>query len=485
MNRNEFLKKLGFGSVMAFTSESLLSSCMANMDHGGTVAPQTITDGEFKNILKIPETITGTTALTAQNTIDTLAGAKVNVLGYRNGLLGPTIRVQKGEIVNMSFQNKMAEHTNVHWHGLVIPANMDGHPDQMVMPNESFNFQFTINQQAGINWYHPHLHQLTGKQVTQGLAGLFIIESPEEKVLNLPSGNYEIPLIIQDKRFNADGTIKYSPTMMEVMNGYLGDNILVNGTAKPYFEVATRFYRFRVLNGSSARIYNLTLSNGADFYVIGSDGGILQQPEKVKNLMLGSGERADILIDFSSVKVGEMVYLTNETFSTMGTAQGTQTFKIMSFNVTKQETDTFKLSTALISVPKTAGSSKTRTFALTMDHGAMSAGGMHKISGKVYKSDRIDEKVPFGATEIWEFDNSTGDEPHPMHIHGVQFQVVSRSGGRNTILPHEKGWKDTVLVAPKEKVQVIMKFEQKGKFVFHCHNLEHEDDGMMLNFEVK
>jgi FtsP/CotA-like multicopper oxidase with cupredoxin domain len=156
----------------------------------------------------------------------------------------------------------------------------------------------------------------------------------------------------------------------------------------------------------------------------------------------------------------------------------------MSFNVSKQETDTFKLPTSLLPLTKTTASSKTRTFALTMDMMAMS-GGMHKINGKVYKSDRIDETVTFGATEIWEFDNSTGDEPHPMHIHGVQFQVVSRSGGRNAILPHEKGWKDTVLVAPKEKVQVIMKFEQKGKFVFHCHNLEHEDDGMMLNFEVK
>lgn len=202
------------------------------------------------------------------------------MLGYRNGLLGPTIRVQKGAVVNIPFQNKMAEHTNVHWHGLVIPAEMDGHPESMIMPNGSFKFQYTVNQQAGTNWYHPHVHQLTSKQVTQGLAGLFIVESSEEKALNLPSGNYEIPLIIQDKRLNADGTIKYNPTMMEVMNGYMGDNIFVNGTNKPYLEVANRYYRFRVLNGSSARIYNLALSNGADFYVIGSDSGMLLQPEK-------------------------------------------------------------------------------------------------------------------------------------------------------------------------------------------------------------
>jgi blue copper oxidase len=483
MNRNQFLKNLGFGTIAIAASETLLSSCMGNMDM--SVAPQTVTDGEFKTALKIPETIGGTTALTAQTGQDALmSSSKVSVLGYRNGLLGPTIRVQKGATVNMPFQNKMTEHTNVHWHGLVIPAEMDGHPDQMIMANEGFNFQFTVNQQAGTNWYHPHLHQLTGKQVTQGLAGLFIVESPEEKALNLPSGNYEIPLIIQDKRFNTDGTIKYSPTMMEVMSGYMGDNILVNGTLKPYLEVSTRYYRFRVLNGSSARIYNLALSNGADFYVIGSDGGILPQPEKVKNLMLGTGERADILIDFSSVKVGEMIYLTNEIFSTMGTSQGTQSFKLMSFNATKQETDTFKMPTSLIPFSKLSGATKTRPFALTMDMMAMS-GGMHKINGKVFKADRIDETVNLGATEIWEFDNSTGDEAHPMHVHGVQFQVISRTNGRNALFPQEKGWKDTVLVAPKEKVQIIMKFEQKGKFVMHCHNLEHEDDGMMLNFEVK
>lgn len=483
MNRNQFLKNLGFGTVAIATGETLLSSCMGNMDM--SVTPQTVTDGEFKIALKIPDTVTATTALTAQTGQDTLmSSAKVNVLGYRNGLLGPTIRVQKGASVNIPFQNKMTEHTNVHWHGLVIPAEMDGHPDQMIMANESFNFKFTINQQAGTNWYHPHLHQLTGKQVTQGLAGLFIVESSEEKALNLPSGNYEVPLIIQDKRFNSDGTIKYSPTMMEVMTGYIGDNILVNGTSKPYLDVATRYYRFRVLNGSSARIYNLALSNGADFYVIGSDGGILPQPEKVKTLMLGTGERADILIDFSTLKVGEMVYLTNETFSTMGTSQGTQAFKLMSFNATKQETDTFKMPASLIPFSKLSGATKTRPFALTMDMMAMS-GGMHKINGKVYSASRIDESVALGATEIWEFDNSTGDEAHPMHVHGVQFQVVSRTGGRSVLFPQEKGWKDTVLVAPKEKVQVIMKFEQKGKFVMHCHNLEHEDDGMMLNFEVK
>ena len=484
MNRNEFLKNLGFGTVALIAGESLLSSCMGGMNMGESVAP-IVSDGEFINALRIPETISGTSPLIAQSVQDELfVGKKVGVQSYRDGILGPTFRVQKGSIVNIAFQNKMAEHSNVHWHGLVVPANMDGHPERMIMPNESFNFQFPINQQAGTSWYHPHIHKLTGKQVMQGLAGLFIVESTEEKALNLPSGNYEIPLIIQDKRLNTDGSIKYNPTMMEVMSGFMGEIVLVNGTTKPYLNVATRFYRFRVLNGSSARIYNLALSDKADFYVIGSDGGILPQPEKVKSLMLSSGERADILIDFSTMKIGEQIYLTSETFSTMGISQGADSFKILDFIVKNQESDTFKMPTSLIPVAKIMGSTKTRTFALTGDMKNMS-GGMHKINGKVYDGNRIDETVSLGATETWEFDNSTGDEAHPMHIHGVEFQVVSRSGGRNAIFPQEKGWKDTVLVAPKEKVQVIMKFRQQGKFVFHCHNLEHGDDGMMLNFEVK
>ncbi|OOG69644.1 multicopper oxidase family protein [Algoriphagus sp. A40] len=481
MNRSEFLKRMGLGTVAIAAGSSLLTSCM---DHGMEGEAPNVLDGVFNNLLKVPQTINATSALSAQVGMETLAnGGEVPVLGYGFGLLGPTIRVQKGQNVNLNFTNKLSEHTNIHWHGLVIPAAMDGHPDHRIMPNGSFNFQFRVNQQAGTNWYHPHLHGLTGKQVTEGLAGLFIVESEEEKALNLPSGTYEVPLIIQDKRLNSSGGITYNPTMGEVMTGFLGETILVNGTNKPFLEVSTRFYRFRILNGSTARIYNLVLSNGSDFCVIGSDGSMLPQPESMKNLLLGPGERADVLVDFSGVKLGEMIYLENEEFSGMGEAQGDQAYKILSFNVTGIENDDFILPTTLLPFTKLSGSTKTRPFKITMRMGHNSL-GMHQINGKVFDSDRIDEIVNLGSTEIWEFDNTAGDEAHPMHVHGVHFQILSRKGGRNTILPQESGWKDTVLVAPKEKVLVILKFEHKGKFVVHCHNLEHEDDGMMLNFEV-
>lgn len=483
MKRKDFLKKMGLGTAAIMGAEGILSSCMSGMHHGDAVIPQ-VNSGLFINPLKIPKTVSGNTSLVAQNTSEALLStSKVSVLGYGEGILGPTIRVKKGDNVNINFLNKLSDHSNIHWHGLKIPAEMDGHPDQMVMTNETFNYKFSINQQAGLNWYHPHVHESTAEQVTKGLAGLFIVESDEEKSLGLPSGEFEVPLIIQDKRIASDGTIKYSPTMMEIMSGYLGENILVNGTNKPFLDVSTRFYRFRILNGSNARIYNLSLSNSAEFYVIGTDGGILPQTEKVKNIILGSGERLDILVDFSKIKVGEMVFLKSETFFTMGNDQGNQPFDIIAFNIKRQENETFKLPTALIAVPKLPSTSNKRVFTLKMD--MRSNEGMHKINGKVFKSGRIDETVTLGSSELWEFDNSSGDEAHPMHVHGVIFQIVSRTGGRNVILPHEKGWKDTVLVAPGEKVQVTMKFEIKGKFVLHCHNLEHEDDGMMLNFVVK
>lgn len=483
MNRNKFLKSIGIGTAAVITTPTILNSCM---DHGMQGEAPIVIDEVFNNPLKIPQVINGSSTISAHAGMDTLGkgSSAISVLGYGNGILGPTIRVEKGKNVNIGFTNNLSDHTNIHWHGLVIPAAMDGHPNHMVMPKESFNFQFKVKQYAGTNWYHPHLHGLTGKQVTEGLAGMFIVESEEEKALNLPSGAYEIPLIIQDKRLDSNGNIKYNPTMREVMSGYMGETIIVNGTIKPFFDVATRFYRFRVLNGSTARIYNLTLSNGANFYVIGSDGGMLAESESIKTLLLSPGERADILVDFSNVNVGETVYLMNEKFSGMGASQGDQTYKIMSFNVKTKEQENFILPSSLLQVENLSGAINKRPFKLSLSMGHNSGGGMHQINGKVFNADRIDESVDFEAIEIWEFDNSTGAEAHPMHVHGVHFQILSRIGGRNTILPQERGWKDTVLVAPKEKVQVIMKFEQKGKFVLHCHNLEHEDAGMMLNFEV-
>ncbi len=364
---------------------------------------------------------------------------------------------------------------------------MDGHPKDVAAAGASRNYTYTINQRAATTWFHPHPHMRTAKQAYMGLAGMFIVNDPQEAALGLPSGDREIPLVLSDKRFNTDASLNYSPTMMDIMTGYMGDKVLVNNTESPFLNIKTRFYRFRVLNGSNARIYDLALSNGASFTVIGNDGGLLEKPAALTHALISPGERLDILIDFSKIPVGTEVFLQSNANTI--TSHGATTFKILKFKVATQEAENFTVPQNLSTItPLSIGESKrNRAFALPAAHsmsGTAMHTGMHTINGRVYDMNRIDESVVAGDTEIWEVDNSAGDEPHPMHLHGVQFQVIEKTGG--TIEPYERGWKDTVLLKKGEKVKIIMRFpSEKGLFLLHCHNLEHEDDGMMMNFEIK
>lgn len=494
MNRIEFLKTLGFGAVAVGAGQSLLTGCMNHdMAEMSAVAP-TIQEGAFTTPLPLMKTVASGASLKAgTQTHAIVPGKPASVLGYNDSMLGPVFRVERGVPVTIPFTNSLTEETNIHWHGLVVPASMDGHPDQLVKSGQSFTYTFTLDQPAGMAWYHPHPHMKTGKQVYMGLAGLFIVDSPEERALKLPSGDLELPLVIQDKRLDASGTPVYNPSMPEVMVGYMGDTLVVNGVNAPFHPVATRTYRLRLLNGSNGRIYNLALSNGEAFHVIGSDGGLLPAPERVSSLLLAPGERVDLLVDFSKAALNSEVFLQSSAFSGVS-SQGSQTFKLVKFMVNRSEADPFKMPASFPALATLSPASATKTRKLTIGDAMHGAGGhsnkkpmagMHTINGKTYDAARIDESVALNSTEIWEFDNSMGDEPHPMHLHGTLFQVVGRSGGRGSLMAHEKGWKDTVLVMPKETVRVIVRFQRTGKFVFHCHNLEHEDDGMMLNYEVK
>lgn len=479
---------------------SVLSlSCMKENIPASQEANVTLAiEGDFTTPLPVPPTTNGQGTLTAQQTTSTIfKGQKSKVLGYQSGsILGPSIVVNSGDNININFQNNLSENSNIHWHGLVIPANMDGHPEDVALPGSSRNYNFTVSQRAGMYWYHPHPDGFTAEQAYLGLAGVFIVRDAEEQKLNLPSGELEIPLVIQDKRINVDYSLNYSPNMNDVMTGYMGSNILVNGVNSPYKDVSTRNYRLRVLNGSNGRIYNLALSNGVSFDVIGADGGLLASPQKVTSLLLAPGERADLIVNFSNYKVGTELFLESKTFSA-GSSQGKQSFKIMKFKVSQNDKDTFTLPGSLSAINPISKTNaiKTRTFDISnggmgsmggmMGSSGMSMKGMHRINNKIYDKSRIDETVQSGTTEIWEFDNSKGDEPHPMHIHALQFQVLDRTGGRNGLISTESGWKDTVMLLPGEKVRVIITFGQnKGKYVLHCHNLEHEDDGMMLQFEI-
>lgn len=488
MKRRKFIKSTGLSAITTWAGSSLiLSACHTEEDMIGE--DNWIVEGSFTQPLFKPAVVEGNTQLTVQTaTGQMLNGTSSSILSYRDGLLGNTIKAARGETVSVQVQNNLSEETNIHWHGLIVPEDMDGHPKDLITAGGSFTYTLPINQRAGTYWYHPHPHEATARQLFMGLAGMFIVTDTEEAALNLPAGDFEIPLIIQDKRF-AGSSLDYSPSEDEIMTGYLGEHITVNGIYAPYASVAKGWYRLRVLNGSTARVYNLAFSNGMPFNVIGADGGLLAAPQSVTSLRLAPGERADVLVDFSGVTLGQSVYLLSKKFSKYN-VQGRQQYNIMKFVVEQATAPTFTLPTNLSTINSipTSSAIKTRTFDIAVMIGGMGGhGGMgrHSIGGKTFEMDRVDETVQANTTEIWEFDNRTGDEIHPMHIHGVQFQVLSRAGGRNNLIATEKGWKDTVLVMPGEKVRVIMTFPSyQGVFVFHCHNLEHEDDGMILNFEI-
>ncbi len=496
MKRSEFIKisGLGAGGVLAAGSlGAFLAGC--NKDHhiGLMTEPVPVTEGDFSRLLSFPAQAGANYTLTAQATTANLKGTIIPVLGYQpNSLLGPSFRINKGDAVNILLQNNLSEHTNIHWHGLKVPALMDGHPDQLASAGGSFRYQFTVNQRAGLSWYHPHPHEMTGKQVFQGLAGMFIINDAEEAALNLPAGQFELPLVIQDKRITSSG-ITYNPSMEEVMAGFMGESVIVNGVYSPYTEVATRYYRLRILNGSNARAYNLALSNNADMIIIGNDGGLLKNPVTVKEILFAPGERLDVLVNFSGSVIGTEIYLLSKEFGNGGNAQGKQGFKIMKFKVAISSAVTITVPANLSAITTMPASTavKTRTFEISNameHHGVPMNDGMqmrHRINGKLFDSSRIDEVIAANTNEIWVFDNNNGDEPHPMHLHGVFFQPLQRSGGRGNLIASENGWKDTVLVMPGETVKVLVPFEiNTGKFVFHCHNLEHEDDGMMLQYQL-
>jgi blue copper oxidase len=452
-----------------------------------------VVEGKFTKALSIPSEVSGANTLleAKSNSMDLISG-NTSVLGYSGSILGPTIRIKSGKTASVIFSNRLSEASNIHWHGLMIPANMDGHPGAVIPANGNFKYEFPVQQRAGMYWYHPHAPGRTANQVTLGLAGLFIVNDDAESRLNLPSGKNEIPLVIQDKRIKNGKDITYAPAPMDIMSGYFGDHVLINGVHAPVHKVSSLWYRLRVLNGSTARVYNLALSNRASFFIIGSDGGLLKNPESVQSVLLAPGERADILVDFKKLNVGTEIYLESNTFD--GGIQGSQSFKMVKFIVEKSEDDPFILPSVLSDIPSTApGISKIlRTFDIAnVGHGSGHGGGHgggagHTINNLTFDMNRIDVTAKSGDVETWVFDNSKGDDLHPMHIHGVQFQVIKREGGRCVVTPLERGWKDTVLCLPGEKVTVIITVpNHKGLFVFHCHNLEHEDDGMMLNYEIQ
>lgn len=413
--------------------------------------------------LFVQQLITNTSySLTAAPGTHNLGNANTNVWQYNGSLPGPTLIANQGTDVSISYKNDLPEPSVIHWHGMLVDHANDGQPHQVVPPGDSYNYNFKVINRAALNWYHPHPHMTIGKQVYNGLAGAFIIRDAEEAALNLPSGKYEVPLVLRDISLDKSGNPIYSPTG----GGFFGKTPLVNGTKDPYLDVDRAVYRFRVLVGSTSRLFNLALSNGAPFVLIGNDGGLLPQSSQQTKIEVCPGERLDLLVDFRNVTAGSKVMLQDLNAP----------FNLLEFRVGNTSVAYAGNLAPTSTVTKLNNPVTTRLFSFD---------GMSKINGKMYSMDRIDLVVPFGETEKWIF-KTNGGGPHPVHVHGASFQVISRTGGRGQLYAWEGGWKDVVLVNDFETVEVLVRFDAyPGRYVLHCHKLEHEDNGMMLNFEVK
>lgn len=383
--------------------------------------------------------------------------------------------------------------TVVHLHGGHVPAAFDGYPEFTFLPGQMETYVYPNNQLSGLIWYHDHALGITRLNVYAGLAGGYVITDDFEQALDLPTGEYDLPLIIQDRNFNPDGSLDYPSAWTD---HYVGDNILVNGTVWPKFDVKRGKYRFRMLNGCNSRTLQLKLSNGGDFTIIGTDGGLLPAPLIDSKLLLAPAERADVIVDFALYPMGTEIVLENEAPAPFPGPAGVGVVpNVMKFIVGSDDGFTNSVPAALrpFEALDEASAAQTRDFELRRVVEPC-AGAEWLINGLGWND--ITEQPVLGTTEVWRFINPSG-MMHPMHIHLDFFQVLDRqafeivddivvpTGPLLPILPTETGWKDTIQVGPQEIVRLLVRFEDyTGLFPYHCHILEHEDHEMMRQFQT-
>ncbi|WP_020669499.1 multicopper oxidase family protein [Amycolatopsis nigrescens] len=434
--------------------------------------------------------------------VQILPGLSTTIWGYDGQFPGPTLRARRGRRVVLRQSNELPVPIATHLHGGRTPPEADGYPTDLTMPaaggfvphhmndpmakvtTGSRSYEYPFEQRASTLWYHDHRMDFTGPQVWRGLAGFCLVGDEEEDALPLPKGDKDIPLMICDRSFGADGQFRYpaldatlreAPGVQEEYGGgVLGDVILVNGSPWPVHEVAGTRYRFRLLNASNARRYELALeapSGSLGFVQIGSDGGLLAAPVPRQTITLAPAERVDVVIDFGGVRIGDAITMVNKA---AGGAQG----QIMRFLVARAETDDSAIPPRLSEIERLDPAQAVVTREFSFKSGEVGGHSGWTVNENPFDPSRMDARPALDSIEVWRIST---DVEHPIHLHLVHFQVLS-VGGKAVDIP---GWKDTLDLGAVKTAEIIMRFSgYRGRYVFHCHNLEHEDMAMMGNFEV-
>jgi FtsP/CotA-like multicopper oxidase with cupredoxin domain len=394
--------------------------------------------------------------------VDILPGLRTQAITYNGGLIGPTIRTRTGRAAKVLYTNRMDEQTNVHLHGGHVAAADDGHPVDLIDPSRSRLYHYPNQQQGATLWYHDHAHHLEAEHVYRGLHGMYVIEDPAERSLRLPSGAYDVPILLRDALFDDKGQFVSGTDPAD------RGTLLANGKPTPYFAVAARKYRLRFLNAANERIFQLNLG-GAELALVATDNGLRSTPLRLTEFSISSGERVDVVVDFGRYPVGTSLVLADATGG-----------PVIRFDVARTAADDSVLPDQLRAAPALPAATATREVTLGFDF----ANGfpVGQVNGRPYDPARSDFVIKQGTTEIWNVVN-LDEFPHNFHLHMVPFRVLEWNGAAPG--PQLTGRKDTVVIPPKSSARIQATFEGfLGKYAYHCHFLEHASLGMMAQMEI-
>ncbi|WP_329537933.1 multicopper oxidase family protein (plasmid) [Streptomyces sp. NBC_01450] len=480
---------LGAGIAVASTSvtgAALLPLIAARgAEAADTPAPTTSTAAPAVELFKVPmplipvarpvSTAGGVDtyeSTTRKITKEILPGIRTELLTYDGLFPGATIRARRNRPVVLVQHNGLDVPISRHLHGASVAQDSDGGPMDTIAPGDRRVYHYPNKQPHASLWYHDHAHHVESENVYRGLHGSYLLGDTTEDALPLPRGRYDVLIALRDVDFDASGELLYA------MGDRNRNTLLVNGAPYPYFEVAARKYRLRFANTSNMRFFELRLADGGDLIQIGSDGGLLPSPNTTKSVYLSSGERADVVIDFSRYPVGTRLVLHN----TAGRGPVEQVGQVMRFDVTRTAEDPSSVPSVLRTLAPLPAPTNSRTVVLRMDEDGRPDAQAY-MDDKVYDPERVDAVIRHGASEVWTVTNANTKAAHNFHMHLVQFRVLERGGAAAG--PAESGLKDTVVLQPGETVRLQATFDTyAGEFVYHCHMLDHSAMGMMATMKI-